>query len=627
MSFSSVKISGAAAMPDRVYYNATIINNTISTSQASDDPAIRFADTRQIPIVPDASKYDVSVEFFELNGATKSLPILIPQIIPRNTATITAVTWSNQEILITQIAWELVGSNTVVTFTYSIGSTAIVIVGDSLGVSGLTGDFAQFNGTYTVSATGSSSLTVTINSFTASPPNQTILPVIGGLLTTANANYTSLANFTCNNWFQVGDVISSIQGLTTTATVLNFTTPTSYVVVAATPTTFSLYYPPSVAAGTESGQSGIVTNATRRDPTDINSTAYFLTVAVYTGTSYDTYCSGDAQVVWEPENVTPFTQVPVSATPQIETDYYYCYTYSHWVYLLNKALVVAWNNAINIAASLGSPFGTQCPFFEFDQTSGLFSLNQDANTSLCPVGVQLPPPFSTTFAPTGAYEPGEYSFVGMNSNLEGLMTNFSTIYYAVGPEWRTSGENLPEVVVNMGLTNLNVTTGSVTGDNCINVLKGLNPTSFFLTNPFTNNETTQSFVKLTQDFVSTGSLWSPITSFVLLTTQIPVRNEGLANPLTLGNANIGTQNSSSGSFQRVLLETPINAVTADIWRGWVLYQPLTTTISSLEDIKDGIVELDLYLYWRNRLTNSLVPVRLYNTGTMTFRLLFQKRSV
>jgi hypothetical protein len=27
------------------------------------------------------------------------------------------------------------------------------------------------------------------------------------------------------------------------------------------------------------------------------------------------------------------------------------------------------------------------------------------------------------------------------------------------------------------------------------------------------------------------------------------------------------------------------------------------------------------------LTNSLVPVRLYNTGTMTFRLLFEKRSV
>jgi len=532
MSFSSVKISGAAAMPDRVYYNATIINNTISTSQAADDPAIRFADTRQVPIISDASKYNVSVENFELNGATKSLPILIPQIIPRNQSTITYVGW-----------------------------------------------IADLN--------------------------------------------QAIATFTCDNWFQVGDVISSIQGLTSIAAVLNFTAPTSYVVTSATTTSFTLTYPPGVGTGLAGGLSGVVTNSTRRDPADINSTAYFLSVGIFNGL----YCLGDAQVVWEPENVTPFTQVPISATPQIETDYYYCYTYSHWVYLLNKALLKAWTNAKNISASFSKTVGTQCPFFEFDPTSGLFSLNQDAKTCMAPVGVALPAPFSATFTATGDYKAGEYSFVGMNSNLEGLMTNFSTIYYAVGPEWRTSGENLPEVVVNMGLTNLNVTTGSVTGANCINVLKGLNPTTFFLTNPFTNNETTQSFVKLTQDYVSTGSLWSPITSFVLVTTQIPVRNEGLANPLTLGTANIGTQNSSSGSFQRVLLETPINAVTADIWRGWVLYQPLVPTLSSLEDIKDGIVELDLYLYWRNRLTNSLVPVRLYNTGTMTFRLLFEKRSV
>ena len=531
MSFSSVKISGAAAMPDRVYYNATIINNTISTSQAADDPAIRFADTRQTPIIPDASKYNLSVENFELNGATKSLPILIPQIIPTNQATITAVGWT------------------------SLGLESYVV-------------------------------------------------------------------FTCNNWFQVGDVITSIQGLTGDAAVLNFTAPTSYVVSIASPSNFILIYN-GLGSGSAGSQSGIATNETRRDPADINSTAYFLTVAVYDGTNY---CLGDAQVIWEPENVTPFTQVPISATPQIETDYYYCYTYSHWVYLLNNALVKAWTNALNISGGAGS-FGTQCPFFEFDPSTGLFSLNQDANTCMTPVGVALPPPFSTTFTATGDYNTGEYSFVGMNSNLEGLMTNFTSIYYAVGPEWRTSGDNLPEVVIDMGLTNLNVTSGSVTGANCVNVLKGLNPTSFFLTNPFTNNETTQAYVKLTQDFVSTGSLWSPITSFVLVTTQIPVRNEALANPLTLGTANIGTQNASSGSFQRVLLETPINAVTADIWRGWVLYQPLIPTLSSLEDVKDGIVELDLYLYWRNRLTNSLVPVRLYNTGTMTFRLMFEKRSV
>jgi hypothetical protein len=540
MSFSSVKVSGSAAMPDRVYYNATVVNNTISTSQASDDPAIRFADTRQTPLIPDSSKYNLSVENFTLNGATKSLPVLIPQIIPGNTATITAVTW--------------------------------------------------------------------VTSF-----------------------FFTIAVFTCDNWFQVGDKISSIQGLTATASVLNFTNTNFdslnpyYTVTAATPTTFTINYPPSFANGTEAGQSAIATNFTRRNPADINSTAYFVTVAVFDGTNY---CLGDAQVVWEPENITPYTLIPTSATPQIETDYYYCYNYSHFVYLVNNALELAWTNAKNISTSLGGTFGTQCPFFEFDPNSGLFSLNQDATTCLCPVGTALPPPFSTTFTATGDYQEGEYSFVGMNANLEGLLSNFSTLFFSVGPEWRSSGENLPENVIDMGLTNLNVTTGTVTGGNCVSTLKGQNPTTFFLTDPFTNNEiTTSRFVKVTQDFVSTGSLWSPIASFVLMTTQIPVRNEGLANPVTLGDANIGTQNSSSGSFQRVLIEVPINAVTADIWRGWVLYEPLTPTLSSLEESKEGITELDLYVYWRNRLTNSLVPLRLYNTGTMTFRLMFEKRAL
>ena len=439
MSFSSVKILGSQSVPDRVYYNATIVNNTVKTDQSADDPVIRFADTRQTPLIPDASKYNMSVEYFELNGATKSLPIFIPQI-------------------------------------------------------------------------------------------------------------------------QIG--------------------------------------------------------------ADINKTIYIVSVGIYNGSVYSIE---DAPILWEPENQTTFTVVPTTATPsQIETDYYYCYSYGHWVYLVNKALSVAWTAAV--AGATGG-CGTQCPFIEFDQTSGLFTLNQDAKTSMCPVGVALPAPFSVTYTAAGSYKAGEYSFVGMNANLEGLLTNFNNTYYATGIQWRTSGFDLPEVVIDMGLTNLNKTTGTVTGANALATLKGINPVSFFLVNPFTNAETTNAFVKLTQDFVSTGTLWSPIASFVMVTTQIPIRNEAQANPIKLGDANIGTQNGSSGSFQRVLIETPINAVTADIWRGWVLYQPLTTTLSSLDDSKEGITEVDLFLYWRNRLTNSLIPVRLYNEGSVSIRLMFEKRSL
>lgn len=437
MSFSSIKVLGSQAAPDRVYYNATIVNNTIATAQPEDDPIVRFADTRQTPLIPDASKYNLSVEYFTLNGVTKSLPVLIPQIEP--------------------------------------------------------------------------------------------------------------------------------------------------------------------GAG-------------------INDTIYIFSLCVFDGTNY---LVEDARIIWESENKANYTVIPTTASPsQDESDYYYCYSYNHFVYLANKAIHVAW-----LALKARATFGTECPFLEFDSSSGLFSLNQDANTCMTPVGIALPAPFSTTFTAVGNYQTGEYSFLGMNANLEGLFTNFNSTYYSAGVEWRNSGFDLPESVIDMGLTNLNQIIDPVTGDNSIGVLKGQQATTFFLIDPFTNTETTKSFVKLTQDFVSTGTLWSPIASFVLQTTQIPVRNEAQANPLKLGNANIGTQNSSSGSFQRVLIEIPINAVTSDIWRGWVLYEPLTPTLSSLEDSKEGITEVDLFLYWRNRLTNALIPLRLYNSGSVSLRIMFEKRSI
>jgi hypothetical protein len=77
----------------------------------------------------------------------------------------------------------------------------------------------------------------------------------------------------------------------------------------------------------------------------------------------------------------------------------------------------------------------------------------------------------------------------------------------------------------------------------------------------------------------------------------------------------------------VLIEIPINAVTADIWRGFVLYQPLVQTYSSLDPVHDGLTQLDVSVFWRNRLTNSLIPLRLYNEGTLAFRLLFRRKGI
>jgi hypothetical protein len=71
--------------PDVIYYNACIVNNSTTDDDPSgygsnQDRQVVFNDQRQIPILQNASEYNMSVIRFDLAGATKSLPLFVPRI-------------------------------------------------------------------------------------------------------------------------------------------------------------------------------------------------------------------------------------------------------------------------------------------------------------------------------------------------------------------------------------------------------------------------------------------------------------------------------------------------------------------------------------------------------------------
>jgi len=437
-SFSSVKIEGSKATGDRVYYNGTVINNSKDTDQLSDDPEILYFDERQTPLIKDASSYEIAVENFSLNGATKNLPVFIPVIA---------------------------------------------------------------------------------------------------------------------------------------------------------------------------------------DPsTDVDLTVYTISFCVKYGT---TYIVATEPIVWQPENQAPYTLKPDVGPVQLETDYYYCYDYTHMVTLVNVALRKAWDAAVNVGT-----FGTKCPFFEYDANTGLFSLNQDSKTCMVPVESGLPAPYLVSYIAVAPYVAGEYSFVGINTNLENLFTNFNTNYYGPNQIWDGSGATiLPEIVIDFGLSVQLVATQPEDNTAVGKSLRSLPKSSFFqLVNPFTGSAISDAtFVRLEQDFTSTGTLWSPIASIVLATDNIRVRSEFFSNPIAFGTANIGDQRSSSGSTKTILIETPIDALKADLWKGFVLYEPKVPRFSSLDPSSGSISTIDVTMYWRNRLTNALIPLRLPNQGSASFRLLFKRK--
>lgn len=65
--------------PDHVYFSGLMINDSIPPANAI-DPQVRFIETRDSPLVRDASQYDLSVVRFQMNGAGKDLPLWCPVI-------------------------------------------------------------------------------------------------------------------------------------------------------------------------------------------------------------------------------------------------------------------------------------------------------------------------------------------------------------------------------------------------------------------------------------------------------------------------------------------------------------------------------------------------------------------
>jgi hypothetical protein len=81
--YSSVEYGNArpSTDPDVLYFNATINNNNASDPVAGQtDPQVTASYQRTFPLIQDASDYMMSVVRMSTNGATRNLPLLIPQI-------------------------------------------------------------------------------------------------------------------------------------------------------------------------------------------------------------------------------------------------------------------------------------------------------------------------------------------------------------------------------------------------------------------------------------------------------------------------------------------------------------------------------------------------------------------
>ena len=218
-----------------------------------------------------------------------------------------------------------------------------------------------------------------------------------------------------------------------------------------------------------------------------------------------------------------------------------------------------------------------------------------------PAGTGTPPAAGTQF----------YFYLGLDTNLETLLTNFTTLYsdLPAPPPIYVFPANVSAILVTP--QQIAIDTDPTTGQAYVN--------------PNTGGHV--RYV-ITQDYESISGNWSPIDSVVITSTKLPIPPEVVAPaPGTFGNSDLGFNAGTTGAaFQSVIADIQVGTGGAQEWRQYMEYEPKAEyKIMSLGRSQEPINNIDLIVWWRNRYDNNLYPLRLYNGSAVSVKIMFRRK--
>jgi hypothetical protein len=421
---------------------------------------------------------------------------------------------------------------------------------------------------------------------------------------------------------------------------------------------------------------------------DINLTDYSVSM-VYTvyyknpvsGANEEKTFTAQRFIYYQPETVNaPIPQPPNTVLKDgtyvgqdLRGRYYWVYTYDHWTNLCNKALAdlfydpppttlthAEWD-AHQVASQpnprLRKPFPTYVPptlsireqwkaywlsiggtadnlmalqgtppFLRYNQDTGLFSMFGDSycfGDNLTGVPVSTPPK-ATDFTAwswnngTPVYGVGsatvptqgtEVAQLYFNTNMFGLFANFNNLYY---------GDELPS-----GLTNKIMF--QPTGSN-LEVLSSTSAWSATVGGRASVEALPSPYIKITQNYNSTSTLWSPISAIVFSSTMIPIFPEQTGTPLSYGEGNTNAPQESTSAFAPIITDISIPMERADDYRGFLSYTPTGEyRLSSFTGSRTELRNIDIQVFWKNRINNQLYPITMFNLTSVSIKMMFRKK--
>lgn len=352
---------------------------------------------------------------------------------------------------------------------------------------------------------------------------------------------------------------------------------------------------------------------------DINLTIYNLSMAVVVkekpvlGSEVSRTFTASAPIIWAPQYLTS-NNAPQTANPQqiFSTDYYYCDNYSWWCNLVNSTAEGLQADLLSQLVAAGIPDFTSLvgaspsPRLFWNPVTKLFSWSFDANYWGGGYANTVDTPYVDGMGTEWRY----YFFIGMDTNLETLLTNF-TIRYTDIPN--QLGFNFPPQIdeVQVSPQQIAIDTDPKTGQ--------------AYTNPAAGGHV--RYV-ITQDYESVSGNWSPIDSVVITSTKLPITQEIIAPaPGTFGNSDLGFNAGTTGAaFQQVIADIQVGNTGAQEWRQYMEYEPKAEyRVLSFNRSQEPIQNIDFIVWWRNRYDNNLYPLRLYNGSAVSIKVMFRRK--
>jgi hypothetical protein len=264
---------------------------------------------------------------------------------------------------------------------------------------------------------------------------------------------------------------------------------------------------------------------------------------------------------------------------------------------VNAAFATAWNN---IQTAYGSATVTEAPKMVYDPVTNLFSILSDSygfgGADRTSAGLPAPADEEWTMF--------------FNADMFGLFTNFNNFYVNGLPTTPTGGLTLP-----LPEATNQIVIQSEANQNVVNVAFP--------------GATAKYWWKTTQSCESTSSIWSPIESIVFTSALLPLVNEQTGDPVTFGQSNLGLEQSNTQSaFQPIITDIALPLNNACNYREYIQYAPTAEyRLASFQRSRQPINNIDIQVFWKNRLDGNLYPVNMFNSSSVTAKMMFRRRGI